>query len=170
MHDLRYALRLLLKSPSFTLIAIITLALGIGANSAIFTVVDAVLLRPLAFRDPSRLVIVAEKSNFPVISTSYQNWVDWRDQSRSFESMEATQAATMTLTGTGDPEHLMPGCQFRSSGRLFAHGIKGRYTSAGWRTSKPAGRTPTTVKGCESRLMDLPMILLDPPKRLSQRP
>jgi putative ABC transport system permease protein len=105
-QDLRYAFRLLAKSPGFTAIAIITLGLGIGANTAIFTVVNAVLLRPLEFRDPSRLVIAAEKSNFPTISTSYQNYVDWRDQSHSFESLEATRGATITLTGDGEPERL----------------------------------------------------------------
>jgi putative ABC transport system permease protein len=106
LQDLRYAFRLLLKSPTFTAIAILTLALGIGANTAIFSVVNAVLLRPLAFRDPSRLILVAEKSNFPVISTSYQNYVDWRAQSSSFESLEATRGTTITLTGAGDPQRL----------------------------------------------------------------
>jgi putative ABC transport system permease protein len=106
LQDLRYAFRLLAKSPGFTAIAILTLALGIGANTAIFSVVNGVLLRPLAFRDPSRLVIVAEKSSFPTISTSYQNFVDWRDQSRSFESMEGTRSTGLSLTGAGDPELL----------------------------------------------------------------
>ena len=107
LQDLRYAFRLLAKSPGFTAIAALTLALGIGANTAIFSVVNAVLLRPLAFRDPSRLVIVAEKSPFPTISTSYQNFVDWRDQSRSFESMEATRGTGLSLTGAGEPELLL---------------------------------------------------------------
>ena len=106
LQDLRYAFRLLAKSPGFTAIAILTLALGIGANTAIFTVVNGVLLRPLAFRDPSRLVIVAEKSPFPTISTSYQNYVDWRDQSRTFESLEATRGTLITLTGKGEAERL----------------------------------------------------------------
>src|SRR5215813_6200816 len=106
MHDLRYALRMLARNPMFAAIAVLTMALGIGANSAIFTVVNAVLLRPLPFRDPSRLVIVAEKNAYGVISTSYQNWIDWRDQSRSYESMEATRAASVTLTGSGEPERL----------------------------------------------------------------
>lgn len=106
IQDLRYALRLLAKSPAFTLIAILTLALGIGANTAIFSVVNGVLLRPLPFRDPARLVIVAEKSPFPVISTSYQNFCDWRDQSHSFESMEGVRAGAMNLTGVGEPEQL----------------------------------------------------------------
>jgi putative ABC transport system permease protein len=106
LQDLRYAFRLLAKSPVLTAIAILTLALGIGANTAIFTVVNAVLLRPLPFRDPSRLVIVAERSKFPVISTSYENWLDWRDQGHSFEAMEATRGATIALTGAGEPERL----------------------------------------------------------------
>jgi putative ABC transport system permease protein len=106
LQELRYAFRLLLKSPGFTAIAILTLALGIGANTAIFSVVNAVLLRPLAFRDPSRLVIVAEKSQYPTITTSYQNYVDWRDQSHSFESLEGTRGTTITLTGAGEPERI----------------------------------------------------------------
>ncbi len=106
LHDFRYAFRLLAKSASFSAIAIITLALGIGANTAIFTVVNAVLLRPLPFRDSSGLMIIAEKSNFPIISTSYQNYIDWRDQSHSFASLEATRGTTITLTGAGEPDRL----------------------------------------------------------------
>jgi putative ABC transport system permease protein len=106
LQDLRYALRLLLKTPTFTAIAVLTLALGIGANTAIFSVVNAVLLRPLAYKDPSRLILVAEKSSFPVISTSFQNYVDWRAQSSSFESLEGTRATTITLTGAGEPQRL----------------------------------------------------------------
>ena len=106
LQDLRYAFRLLAKSPGFTLIAVLTLALGIGANTAIFTVVNAVLLRPLGFRDPSRVVLVAEKTSYPTVSTSYENYIDWRDQSHLFESLEATRGATITLTGSGEPERL----------------------------------------------------------------
>jgi putative ABC transport system permease protein len=106
LQDLRYAIRLLGKSPAFTAIAVLTLALGIGANTAIFTVVNAVLLRPLGFRDPSRLVLVAEKSPYPTLSTSYENYVDWRAQSHSLESLEATRGATIALTGAGEPERL----------------------------------------------------------------
>src|SRR3984893_12943463 len=106
LNDLRYALRVLARNPCLTAISILPLALGIGANPAIFSVVNAVLLRPLDFRDPARLVIVAEKSSFPVISTSYQNWLDCRDQGHSFDSLEGTRGATLTLTGAGEPERL----------------------------------------------------------------
>jgi len=106
LDDLRFALRVMLKNPAFTLIAICTLAMGIGANTAIFTVVNAVLLRPLAFRDPSSLILVLEKSQYPIVSTSYENYVDWRDQSHSFVSLEATRGGTITVTGAGDPERL----------------------------------------------------------------
>src|ERR1700735_5887978 len=106
LQDLRYGARMLRKSPGFTIVAVLTLALGIGANTAIFSVVNRVLLRPLPFRDPSRLVLIAEKSSFPIISTSYENYQDWRDQSHSFESMEATRGGSITLTGAGEPERL----------------------------------------------------------------
>jgi putative ABC transport system permease protein len=106
IQDLRYAMRTLRKNPGFTAIAVLTLALGIGANTAIFSVVNGVLLRPLPFRDPSRLVLIAERSPFPVISTSRENYLDWRDQSHSFEAMEATRSGSITLTGAGEPERL----------------------------------------------------------------
>src|ERR1700678_1302136 len=106
IQDLRYGLRTLRKNPGFTAIAVLTLALGIGANTAIFSVVNGVLLRPLPFRHPSRLVLIAEKSPFPVISTSRENYLDWRDQRHSFESMEATRGSSITLTGAGEPERL----------------------------------------------------------------
>jgi putative ABC transport system permease protein len=105
-QDIRFAMRTLTRWPGFTLIAVFTLALGIGANTAIFTVVNAVLLRPLAFKDPSQIVLVEEKSQFPTITTSYQNYQDWRDQSHSFESMQASCATALTLTGMGEPELL----------------------------------------------------------------
>jgi putative ABC transport system permease protein len=108
LQDVRYAFRLLAKSPMFTGIAVLTLALGIGANTAIFSVVNAVLLRPLPLdQDPSRLVLVIEKSKYPTITVSYQNYLDWRDQSRSFDSMEALYGTNMTLTGKGEPERLV---------------------------------------------------------------
>ncbi len=143
LNDLRHAVRLMFKNPAFTLIAVITLALGIGANTAIFTVVNAVLLRPLSFRDPSRLVLVMEKSQYPTISTSYENYVDWRDESHSFEAMEATRGATITLTGAGEPERL--NSRYATAGMfplLGINAVAGRTFSA---EEDRAGGTPVAL-------------------------
>ncbi|HXI30182.1 MAG TPA: ABC transporter permease, partial [Vicinamibacterales bacterium] len=107
MRNIRYAVRTLLARPGFSAVAILTLALGIGANTAIFTVVHAVLLRPLPFRDPDRLALLIERtSQFPTQTTSWQNFVDWRDQTKSFEAVAAIRSLTMTLTGIGDPDRI----------------------------------------------------------------
>lgn len=88
LTDLRYAVRMLLKSPGFTLIAILALALGIGANTAIFSVVNAVLLRPLPYPEPDRLVLLRERtSTFPNGSVSYPNYLDWRAGQHSFTDL-----------------------------------------------------------------------------------
>src|SRR5512140_73055 len=107
-HDLKYAARVLLKAPGFTVVAVIVLALGIGANTAIFTVVNAVLLRPLPFHDPSRLMLIVERIGpfLSTLTTRWQNYADWRDQSRSFESFGAFRNLTMTLTGGAEPERV----------------------------------------------------------------
>jgi putative ABC transport system permease protein len=102
-QDLRYGARALARTPGFTLLAILTLALGTGANTAIFSVVNAVLLNPLAYRDPDRLVTLLHDGTFPVAPA---NFVDWRDQSRSFETMAAAEYWTPNLTGVDSPEHL----------------------------------------------------------------
>jgi predicted permease len=101
--DLRFGARTLLRTPGFTAIAVIALALGIGANTAIFSVVNAVLLRPLAYQDPGRLVTVLHYGNSPV---AVANYIDWRDQSRSFETMAAAEYWSPNLTGSDPPEHL----------------------------------------------------------------
>ena len=87
-QDLRYGARMLLKKPGFTLVAVITLALGIGANTAIFTVINAALLRPLPYEEAERLVVVAttmRRDTVEVRSVSYPDFVDWRDQNTVFE-------------------------------------------------------------------------------------
>ncbi len=106
-QDLRYALRTLRQSPGFTLVAILTLALGIGANTTIFSVINAVLLRPLPYSHPDRLVLLAEHwPAFPILSVSYENYKDFRDQSTSYETVAAVQPLSYTLTGAGDPERV----------------------------------------------------------------
>src|SRR5690348_4103356 len=108
LQDVRYALRLLLKSPGFTAIAILTLALGIGANTAIFSVVNAVLLRPLPFADPERLVVVNEKNDklhLKNFGSSALNYLSWKEQAQSFESLGAIGGGNFNLTGRGDPEN-----------------------------------------------------------------
>jgi putative ABC transport system permease protein len=106
-QDVRYALRSLRKTPGFTVVAVLTLALGIGANTAIFSVVDAVLLRPLPFRAPNRLVMVWERRpQRDHVVASYPDFRDWRDRSRSFDGMAAFSAWTHNLTGAGSPERV----------------------------------------------------------------
>ncbi len=102
-QDLRYGARSMRRSPGFTVVAVIALALGIGANAAVFSVVNAVLLRPLAYKDPERLVTVMHNVDNPVAPANY---IDWRDESQSFEAMAAADFWTPNLTGTDAPEHL----------------------------------------------------------------
>ena len=107
--DIRYGVRGLLKRPGFTAIALITLALGFGANTAIFSVVNAVLLRPLPFRDPDQLVIVWEDATFagfPRNTPAPANYVDWKTQNQSFTDMAATAETSFNLTGDGEPERV----------------------------------------------------------------
>ncbi|HYE65886.1 MAG TPA: ABC transporter permease, partial [Pyrinomonadaceae bacterium] len=109
LQDLRYGVRVLWKSPAFTLVAIVALALGIGANSAIFSIVDTVLLRPLPYKDPDRLVMVWEersKLGFPRDTPAPANFIDWRDQNQVFEGMAAFTSLSFNLTGAGDPERI----------------------------------------------------------------
>jgi putative ABC transport system permease protein len=109
IQDVRYGARILFKNPSFTFIAVLALALGIGANTAIFTVVNAVLLRPLPYNDPARLMTVwedASKIGFPHNTPSPANFIDWRDQNQLFEGMAALHRQTFNLTGDGEPERI----------------------------------------------------------------
>jgi putative ABC transport system permease protein len=100
MNDLRFALRQLRKSPGFTLIAVLTLALGIGANTAIFSVIYAVLLRPLPYPDGDRIMIVTETdANQPQISVSFPDYVDWRRDNTSFENLALSRRESFNLSG-----------------------------------------------------------------------
>jgi putative ABC transport system permease protein len=99
VNDLRFAIRQLFKNPAFTVIACFALALGIGANTAIFSVVNAVLLRPLPYPDPDRLIVLRERTNvFPQGSASYPNYLDWREAQRSFTDLALTQRNTYNLS------------------------------------------------------------------------
>src|SRR4051795_9796853 len=108
--DLKYALRMLLKTPAFTFIAVITLALGIGANSAIFSVIDTVLLRPLAFPKSDELVMIwsnnLKSEPNGRYTSSFPNFHDYREQSRSFAAMAAYTGAGTVLTGAGEAKEL----------------------------------------------------------------
>jgi putative ABC transport system permease protein len=106
LQDIRYALRMLLKNPGFTFVAVLALALGIGANTAIFSVVNAVLLRPLPFKEPDRLVILWEKKATKDSSVAYPNFLDWRDGNTVFEGMTVFRRDSFNLTGAGEPERL----------------------------------------------------------------
>jgi putative ABC transport system permease protein len=107
MKNLRLAFRSLAARPAFTAVAVVTLALGIGANAAVFTVFHAVLVAPLPYTDPSAVVMLNEHTpQFPTLSVSRFNYEDWRDRSQSFTGMAAFRSANMTLTGLGDPERL----------------------------------------------------------------
>ena len=100
MNDLRFALRQLRKSPGFTLIAVLTLALGIGANTAIFSVIYAVLLRPLPYPDADRLMIITETdANQPQISVSFPDYVDWKRDNTTFEEIAISRRESFNLSG-----------------------------------------------------------------------
>ncbi len=112
MHDLRFAFRQLLKSPGFTAVTVLTLALGIGLNTAIFSLANPILFRPLPVRDPSRLVYLNqmnpgrgfdENSHYNI---AYPDYLDWRAQNRVFEDVGVYQSASWTVTGQGDPQRV----------------------------------------------------------------
>ena len=111
LQDLRYALRMLAKQPAFTAIAVLTLALGIGANTAIFSVVNALLLQPLPYPHPEQLVRIRERTPvFPSGSVGYPNYLDWRANQRGFTDLALYRSGDANLSGTGvdnEPEHVI---------------------------------------------------------------
>jgi hypothetical protein len=109
LQDLRFAIRLLLKTPGFTAVAVVTLALGIGANTAIFSVVNTVLLKPLPYKNSEQLMLVweeASKYGFPHNTPAPANFIDWRDRNQVFEDMAAFADQSFNLTGIGEPERI----------------------------------------------------------------
>ena len=120
MQDVRHAVRMLLKNPGFTIVAVIAVALGIGANSAMFSVINAVLLRPLPYHEPDRLVTIWEESpqrDMYEIPVSLANFRDWEDQNNVFEHISVYTFTNLNLSGAGEPEQLLA---VRSSANLFS--------------------------------------------------
>src|SRR5262245_54032704 len=107
MNDLRFAVRQLLKNPGFTAVAVLTLALGIGANTAIFSFVNAVLLQPLPYRAANELVNLWESEpgrGIPQSTVSYADFADWREQANGFGGIAAFAGTTFTLSNGAEPE------------------------------------------------------------------
>src|SRR5512132_3975003 len=110
LRDLRYGARMLLKTPSLTFVVILALALGIGANTAIFSVINAVLLKPLPYDHAEQLLFLNERS--PVLdemSISYPNFTDWRNQNHVFEKIGVYNRNSYNLTGYGEAERILTG-------------------------------------------------------------
>ena len=119
LHDVKYGFRVLAKSPGFTIVAVLTLALGIGANTAMFSIVEGVLLSPLPYRQPDQLVVIWE-NNLTLkhfISPSYPDFRDWQQGSRSLEQFAALTWQSYDLTGPGTPDHV--------DGKLVSSGFFG---------------------------------------------
>ncbi len=131
-QDTRYALRMLRKNPGFTVIVILMLTLGIGANTAIFSVVNAAIFRPFPFAHPERLVALYEKtSQFEESSVSFLDILDWQKDNRSFTAMAAWRRESFNLTGFGEAEQYR-GLQTSASflPLLGVQPLMGRYFSA----------------------------------------
>ncbi|MGO9271409.1 MAG: ABC transporter permease [Terriglobia bacterium] len=123
IQDLKYGFRMLVKNPAFTAVAVIALALGIGGNTAIFSVVNAVLLRPLPFHDPNRLMLLSEANpRQPHVSVAYPNYFDWKQQNHVFERMASFQPRDFNLAGVNEPENI--GGSAVSSNFLRTLGVK----------------------------------------------
>jgi predicted permease len=107
LNDIRIALRLLRRRPGWTAAVLVTLALAIGANTALFSILDAALLRPLPFLQPERLVLIHEASpSFPEMSVSYPDYVDWRQRTRSFVDVGVSRGSDVNLTGSVSPQRV----------------------------------------------------------------
>src|SRR4026209_2242462 len=107
INDIRFAVRSLLKRPGFSAIVVLTLALGIGANAAVFSVINTVLLRPLPYRDVDRVVTLWQNNTKAGISrneVSPANFIDWREQNSSFEALAGIEPFGFSIVGDGEPE------------------------------------------------------------------
>src|SRR5262245_32760581 len=144
LQDLRQAARALLRAPGFTTMAVATLALGLGANIAIFTGVYAVLLKPLPYREPDRLVRFTEGRPGFELNVSYPNFLDWRERSRSIEDMAIFNATGRVIVASDGPSEAVPSA--RSEARLFdllgVRPIRGRVFTA---EEEKAGSAPVIL-------------------------
>jgi hypothetical protein len=144
LSDIRFALRGFWKQPVLTGVAILTLALGIGANTAMFSVINTVLLRPLPYSNPDRLVWMNESGNDVANRMlSYPNFVDWNARNRTFEAMSTYKAWSMTLTGVDQPTHVDAGMVAADYFKVMGVApIRGRAFPA--EDDRP-GATPVTI-------------------------
>jgi hypothetical protein len=122
LKDLRYAFRILAKSPGFATVVVVTLALGIGANTAIFSVLNALVLRPLPYPDGDELVEISESIQGQSATVSYPDYLDWRRQNTVFSESAAHAGFAATLTGKGDPERI--GVGYVSTGFLRTYRVQ----------------------------------------------
>jgi putative ABC transport system permease protein len=107
--DIRYAVRIMCRTPLFAATVVLTVAIAIAANATIFTIVNAVMIRSLPYAEPNRIMQVAEKNdklNLPTFAASVLNFLSWREQTQSFEQLGGVGYATFTLSGSGEPEQL----------------------------------------------------------------
>ena len=135
LNDLRQSVRSLLRDCGYTTVALLTLAFGVAANTIIFSVVDAVLLRPLAYRDPGRLMVINEvvpevARTYPRLPVNARHFFEWRDHCSSFQQFSIIEAADFVLTRAGQPEQLHgPGVSERV---VCSERIENEFASALW--------------------------------------
>jgi len=144
LQDLRYGFRVLVKSPGFTAVAIVTLALGIGANTALFSVINGVLLSPLPFPEPDQLVTLHEnKPNFEGGSVSYPNFRDWQNDNHTFSALGLARTYAFSLTGSGEAEQVNG--EFVSSDFFPVLGVKPVIGRTFARDEEPVGAGPVAL-------------------------
>src|ERR1041384_3446792 len=142
-QDLRFGVRMLAKKPGFTLIALITLALGIGANAAIFSVVNAVLLRPLPYDEPQQLVYLSERHpKYESMSISYPDFSDWRAQNNVFENIGVANFRDYNLTGTAHS------ARWGSQPRYSGAGVHNSSVDAHWNRLRTCARAAIEPDRC----------------------
>src|SRR5277367_6423130 len=146
LRDARYALRTLRQSPGFAAVAILTLALGIGATTAVFSVVYGVLLHPLPYKDPSSLIVLRETTpRVGQVSVSYPNFLDWRAQAKTFSEMATVHSVEFNLSGIDRPENI--GGQAASSNYLSMLGVRPLIGRDFLSSEEKAGTPPVVLLG-----------------------